>query len=124
MLLLLFRNSIIYRNSYYNQSCCYININIIELFRHTASHLEGSCRFLDIDREGFTLFSSHGFTLLEYIHIQYTRSVWVHIVTWSPQKIFLDMVKIIDKINQNDSTNPYFSFEYFPPKTDAGVENL
>mmetsp|Transcript_16542 Transcript_16542/g.24882 ORF Transcript_16542/g.24882 Transcript_16542/m.24882 type:complete len:616 (+) Transcript_16542:55-1902(+) len=37
------------------------------------------------------------------------------------------MVKIIEKIQQYESegtSNPYFSFEYFPPKTEAGVENL
>ena len=33
------------------------------------------------------------------------------------------MVKIIDKINQSISA-PFFSFEFFPPKTEAGVENL
>lgn len=33
------------------------------------------------------------------------------------------MVKIIDKIN-GGPVEPYFSFEYFPPKTEAGVENL
>lgn len=33
------------------------------------------------------------------------------------------MVKIIDKINSNSSI-PFFSFEFFPPKTEAGVENL
>ena len=34
------------------------------------------------------------------------------------------IMKIIDKINQFEAETPYFSFEYFPPKTDAGVENL
>lgn len=37
------------------------------------------------------------------------------------------MVKIIDKIllYENDRpSDPFFSFEYFPPKTEAGVENL
>jgi 5,10-methylenetetrahydrofolate reductase len=37
------------------------------------------------------------------------------------------MVKIIDKIRQYEldcPTDPFFSFEYFPPKTEAGVENL
>ena len=34
------------------------------------------------------------------------------------------MVKIIEKIKSYDSENPFFSFEYFPPKTEAGVENL
>jgi hypothetical protein len=38
------------------------------------------------------------------------------------------MVKIIDKIRLYDQPDrpkePFFSFEYFPPKTDAGVENL
>ena len=34
-------------------------------------------------------------------------------------------MKIIDKINQCIEENKtFFSFEYFPPKTDAGVENL
>jgi methylenetetrahydrofolate reductase (NADPH) len=33
------------------------------------------------------------------------------------------MVKIIDKIKSNAS-EPFFSFEFFPPKTEAGVENL
>lgn len=37
------------------------------------------------------------------------------------------MVKIIEKIQKygQDKPNcPYFSLEYFPPKTEAGVENL
>jgi methylenetetrahydrofolate reductase (NADPH) len=35
------------------------------------------------------------------------------------------MVKIIEKLNkQQDQSVPYFSFEFFPPKTEAGVENL
>ena len=38
------------------------------------------------------------------------------------------MVKIIDKIRkleQNElGSQPFFSFEYFPPKTEAGLENL
>lgn len=33
------------------------------------------------------------------------------------------MVKIIDKIQSIDYS-PYFSFEFFPPKTEAGLENL
>lgn len=33
------------------------------------------------------------------------------------------MVKIIDKL-KNSPVEPYFSFEFFPPKTEAGVENL
>jgi methylenetetrahydrofolate reductase (NADPH) len=33
-------------------------------------------------------------------------------------------MKIIDKIRQNASDDPFFSFEFFPPKTEAGVENL
>eukprot|EP00741_Cyanophora_paradoxa_P022032 tig00021433_g21268.t1 len=34
-------------------------------------------------------------------------------------------MKIIDKINKAiHDGKPFFSFEYFPPKTDAGVENL
>jgi methylenetetrahydrofolate reductase (NADPH) len=33
------------------------------------------------------------------------------------------MVKIIDKLKHHP-VEPYFSFEFFPPKTDAGVENL
>ena len=34
-------------------------------------------------------------------------------------------MKIIDKINKNnESGQPYFSFEFFPPKTEAGVQNL
>ena len=33
------------------------------------------------------------------------------------------MVKIIEKIKNNE-TEPFFSFEFFPPKTEAGVENL
>jgi methylenetetrahydrofolate reductase (NADPH) len=32
-------------------------------------------------------------------------------------------MKIIDKI-RNNTVDPYFSFEFFPPKTEAGVENL
>jgi methylenetetrahydrofolate reductase (NADPH) len=32
-------------------------------------------------------------------------------------------MKIIDKI-KSPSSVPYFSFEFFPPKTDAGVDNL
>ena len=34
------------------------------------------------------------------------------------------MVKIIDKIKKNDLDEHYFSFEFFPPKTEAGVQNL
>lgn len=37
------------------------------------------------------------------------------------------MVKIIEKIKEYGEKKPhtpYFSFEYFPPKTEAGVENL
>jgi 5,10-methylenetetrahydrofolate reductase len=37
------------------------------------------------------------------------------------------MVKIIEKIlqfAQENHTTPFFSFEFFPPKTDAGLENL
>ena len=37
------------------------------------------------------------------------------------------MVKIIEKIKkygEEKPNSPYFSFEYFPPKTEAGVENL
>lgn len=34
-------------------------------------------------------------------------------------------MKIIDKINEHQKENrPFFSFEYFPPKTDEGVHNL
>jgi hypothetical protein len=33
-------------------------------------------------------------------------------------------MKIINKINEWSSPQPFFSFEFFPPKTDAGVENL
>jgi 5,10-methylenetetrahydrofolate reductase len=33
-------------------------------------------------------------------------------------------MKIITKIEEWDSILPYVSFEYFPPKTEAGVENL
>lgn len=33
------------------------------------------------------------------------------------------MVKIVDKL-RNSPIEPYFSFEFFPPKTEAGVENL
>jgi methylenetetrahydrofolate reductase (NADPH) len=34
-------------------------------------------------------------------------------------------MKIIDKINAAvDVGEPFYSFEYFPPKTAAGVENL
>ena len=34
-------------------------------------------------------------------------------------------MKIIDKINEAVSQDKtFFSFEYFPPKTDDGVENL
>ena len=34
-------------------------------------------------------------------------------------------MKIIDKIRQNQNNpEPFFSFEFFPPKTEAGVENL
>jgi methylenetetrahydrofolate reductase (NADPH) len=34
-------------------------------------------------------------------------------------------MKIIDKINSKISENQtFFSFEYFPPKTEKGVENL
>ena len=35
------------------------------------------------------------------------------------------MVKIIDKINASIARQQtFFSLEFFPPKTDAGVENL
>jgi methylenetetrahydrofolate reductase (NADPH) len=37
------------------------------------------------------------------------------------------MVKIIDKISIHEHSSqgqPFFSFEFFPPKTDLGVENL
>jgi methylenetetrahydrofolate reductase (NADPH) len=35
------------------------------------------------------------------------------------------MVKIGEKIaNASNQSQPFFSFEFFPPKTDAGVENL
>ena len=38
-------------------------------------------------------------------------------------------MKIADKLNQlkaceADPTKVYYSFEYFPPKTESGVENL
>ncbi|CAN0516306.1 unnamed protein product [Scytosiphon promiscuus] len=34
-------------------------------------------------------------------------------------------MKIIDKIRHAmDSKEPFYSFEFFPPKTSAGVENL
>eukprot|EP00798_Chlamydomonas_sp_ICE-L_P019960 gene19960-26668_t len=34
-------------------------------------------------------------------------------------------MKIIDKVNEKIAANqPFFSFEYFPPRTDDGVENL
>jgi len=34
-------------------------------------------------------------------------------------------MKIIDKINRAIQENrPFFSFEYFPPKTESGVQNL
>ena len=34
-------------------------------------------------------------------------------------------MKIIDKINQNiDEGTTFYSFEYFPPKTEEGVKNL
>lgn len=34
------------------------------------------------------------------------------------------MVKIIDKIKHASKSQPFFSFEFFPPRIDAGVENL
>jgi len=37
------------------------------------------------------------------------------------------MVKIIEKIRKLEKSNdsgPYFSFEFFPPKTEQGVDNL
>lgn len=35
------------------------------------------------------------------------------------------MVKIIDKINEKlNAGETFFSFEYFPPKTEEGVKNL
>ena len=39
------------------------------------------------------------------------------------------MVKIIDKIqaeiaSPDEDRVPFFSFEFFPPKTEAGVDNL
>ncbi|KAK1218862.1 methylenetetrahydrofolate reductase 1 [Marasmius sp. AFHP31] len=33
-------------------------------------------------------------------------------------------MKLIDKINQYTSPHPFFTFEFFPPKTDQGFENL
>ena len=33
-------------------------------------------------------------------------------------------MKIIDKINQRTSDDPFYSFEFFPPKTDSGLYNL
>lgn len=34
-------------------------------------------------------------------------------------------MKIIDKLRKSEKEgSPYFSFEFFPPKTDAGVQNL
>ena len=33
-------------------------------------------------------------------------------------------MKIIDKINQLENKNIYYSFEYFPPKTKTGQQNL
>jgi methylenetetrahydrofolate reductase (NADPH) len=34
-------------------------------------------------------------------------------------------MKIIDKINEKLNKNEtFYSFEYFPPKTDTGIENL
>lgn len=34
-------------------------------------------------------------------------------------------MKIIDKIQQAmEAKEPFYSFEFFPPKTSAGVENL
>lgn len=34
------------------------------------------------------------------------------------------MVRIIDKLLRHNTAEPFFSFEFFPPKTEAGVENL
>lgn len=37
----------------------------------------------------------------------------------------LEQLKFIDKINQQIAKNePFFSFEYFPPKTGEGLNNL
>ncbi|KAL0581124.1 methylenetetrahydrofolate reductase 1 [Marasmius crinis-equi] len=33
-------------------------------------------------------------------------------------------MKLIDKINQRNTSHPFFFFEFFPPKTDQGFENL
>lgn len=33
-------------------------------------------------------------------------------------------MKIIDKIRAAEESEPYFSFEYYPPKTEAGVTKL
>jgi methylenetetrahydrofolate reductase (NADPH) len=34
-------------------------------------------------------------------------------------------MKVIDKINEKiKSGEPFYSFEYFPPKTEGGIENL
>ncbi|CAM9104914.1 unnamed protein product, partial [Heterosigma akashiwo] len=42
-----------------------------------------------------------------------------------PPKVFCRMKKIIDKIHEAEEKKQYFySFEYFPPKNDAAVENL
>lgn len=38
---------------------------------------------------------------------------------------YLPAMKIIDKIKHAvESKEPFYSFEFFPPKTSAGVENL
>lgn len=35
------------------------------------------------------------------------------------------MVKVVDKINaMRQAGTPFYSFEYFPPKTEEGVDNL
>jgi hypothetical protein len=54
--------------------------------------------------------------------------VWLETVSRLLLVVVSVMVKIIDKIRLYDQPDrpkePFFSFEYFPPKTDAGVENL
>ncbi|CAG8478283.1 10801_t:CDS:10, partial [Diversispora eburnea] len=42
----------------------------------------------------------------------------------SPNQKNIEEMKITDKISSLESDQPYYSFEFFPPKTDEGLANL